>query len=120
MRVFSGLSACAFLCMLCGTAHAYSGEAVKDAERFLESVTTRFSAGTASSTDVAQAKYYLFDMKFKAKQISRARYCTDATSPLQEILTRAIDEAIVGRNTTSDVLAAKRQFYKLKALCTKS
>jgi hypothetical protein len=115
------LFACAILAIMPGgTAYGYSNEAVRDAELLLSILTTRRQAGTASSIDVAWARFYLSDMKYEAKRLSRQRYCREVLPLLQEIETRVTEDALMNyKDTVSNLVNFKRQLFKLSALCRK-
>jgi hypothetical protein len=102
-------------------AQAYSNEAVQDAQKLLDLVLQYYAAGTASSKDVAQARYFFSQMRFKANLISRARFCRDSIPVLQEI-NQFIETQLQGGGYPGvfpDLINAKEQMYRVKALCQK-
>jgi hypothetical protein len=107
-------------CLFAATAHAYSDEAVKDAEALVKHITQRNEAGEVTRTDVAQAQYHLLEMKYRARVISRRTYCRSGLPVLETIQKRLEDEANVGQRTTQNRIDGKRELYKFKALCEES
>lgn len=66
-------------------AHAYSGDAIRDAKETLRVTTARFSAGEVLKPDAALARYNLLEMQFKAGKLDAASFCKSARPELQTI-----------------------------------
>jgi hypothetical protein len=64
-------------------AHAFSDEAVRDAQKLVEFTARRFDAGTAGQRDVAVARYNLLYMRLRAGQLAHAAFCRAAKPELQ-------------------------------------
>jgi hypothetical protein len=104
--------------LLLGTAaHAFTDEAVKDAEALLGQINDRFKAGEVERIDLEEAKYHLVEMKFRAGQIQRPAFCQEAVPNLQAIVSGVLGESRVGQATTEDLIRAKRRLYKITGLC---
>ena len=77
---------------LIGVAHAYSDEAVDDAEALLKTITERAAAKEASAQDVALVRYHLLEMKQAAGKLAPEAFCQRARLELQAIVTAEGDE----------------------------
>lgn len=77
----------------------------------------RAAAGEMQRTDIDKAKYFVIEMKYRAGLIQKPAYCQDAVPALQAIASGVLDEYHAGQAATDDLIAAKRRFYKVTALC---
>lgn len=98
-------------------AHAYTKEAVKDAQDYYEHVMDRFNTGELTRSDVEEAHRFLLDMKYYAKEIPKDEYCGLATEAQTVVVVGMEEEARVGQRSTTDVVRAKRSLHELKAHC---
>jgi hypothetical protein len=101
-------------------AYGYSDEAVKDAQAVLDNTKQRLATGEVTPTDVALAQFYLYDMQFNARQISRLAYCKSAMPTLQTIAAGFEEEMRVGQRSLQELIDVKSRLYKFKAFCQKS
>ena len=100
------------ICVFTAAAHAFSKEAVDDAQALLEIMQRRMETGSATPTDVAEAKHYLLEMKYKAGQIQLTEYCRMARPSLEAVV-KGLDD----RRTTREVIEVKRTWFQFKATC---
>jgi hypothetical protein len=75
-------------------AHAYSDEAVKDAEKLVKTTSVRFSVGEVTDADMALARYHLETMKYHAQQVAWKPYCSTAKAQFTVMAKSADDEAM--------------------------
>jgi hypothetical protein len=67
-----------------GAAQAYSDEAVQDAQALLNSLTPP-GVNLGGDVDVALARYYLLEMRYKAGQIAVGDFCSSAAPALKDL-----------------------------------
>ena len=85
-----------------GGAHAYSDEAIADAEALLKTVSGRAASREASTQDVAVVRYHLLEMKQAAGKLSQEAFCQEAHLQLRAMA------AAEGDEETKAGLAARR------------
>ena len=73
------------LLLTAAAARAYSDDAVKDAQKLLDSTGERFKFGEVTDTDVALARYNLLDMRWRAGQLDAAAFCAAAKPELAAV-----------------------------------
>jgi hypothetical protein len=76
--------------MFAGFAQAFSDEAVQDAEALLKTTEAQTGSGHLDNADVALARYYLLEMKYKAGNISPNSFC-QAAQPNLQIVAKAFE-----------------------------
>jgi outer membrane protein TolC len=104
-------------CMLVVAAHAFSNEAVADAQALLETMQQRVQAGNATPAEVAEVERYLLEMKYKAGQIRLADYCRRARPSIEAVFEQADKTFRTGRGTTREAIDARRDWFQFKAMC---
>ena len=104
-------------CMFVAAAHAFSKEAVADAQALLKTMQQRVQTGSATPAEVAQVEHYLLDMKYKSGQIRLAEYCRRVRPSVEAVFEGADKEFRTGRGTTREVIEARRDWFQFKALC---
>jgi len=105
--------------MFAATAHGYSDAAVKDAEQLLEKVTHDEAVGYGKASDRLLANYYLLEMKYKAGQIRRSKYCDSVMPILQSMKSLAQQQAQNGILSVAEEIEAQRRYYETDAFCKK-
>jgi hypothetical protein len=95
---------------LTGGVHAYSDEAIADAEALLKTTSERAAQREASAQDVAVVRYHLLEMKQAAGRLSQEAFCQEAYEQL-----RAMAE-VEGDEETKAGLGARRD--KIDAMTT--
>ena len=103
--------------MLVVAAHAFSKEAVADAQALLETMQRRVQTGSATPAEVTEVENYLLDMKYKAGQIRLAEYCRRARPGMEALFGEAEKELHTGRGTTREAIEARRDWFQFKAMC---
>lgn len=98
-------------------ASAYSADAVKAAEDLYKLTVDRFGVGEVTQTDVAQAKAFVFEMKWEAGLISKVDYCADLVPSRAKALQGIKEEERVGQRTIEDVIRAELEYHKVVAFC---
>lgn len=86
------------LMITAAAAHAFSDEAVSDAQKLLETVNQRFQAGEVWQSDVALARYNLLEMRLNAGQISLDAFCRAAVLELKAVA-KDLDDEQAGQKT---------------------
>jgi outer membrane protein TolC len=104
-------------CMFAVAAHAFSNEAVADAQALLKTMQQRVQTGSATPAEIAQVERYLLDMKYKAGQIRLAEYCRKARPSIEAVFDGADKEFRTGRGTTRELIDARRDWFQFKAMC---
>jgi hypothetical protein len=99
------------------TEHPYTQAAVDDAQEQAKSAVESFNAGAITKADAAQAQYDLLEIKYGAKQIDRPTYCRLGLPLVQTVDDGIEQDVLVGQSTLEELIAAKRDLYKVKALC---
>jgi len=98
-------------------AAAYSDEAVTDAEALLRATQDRFAVGEVTRTDVQQAEMFVLEMKFQAGKIAKADYCAAIIPVVEGAVQGVVEEEKVGMRTIEDVIKARMEMHRVKALC---
>src|SRR4051794_13575659 len=114
------MAVCSVALFFGSPSNANSPQSVREAERLFQLISQRYEAGTASSTDVAEARYYLSDMKYRTGIISKMRHCRETVPILRELdqtLEARFREASQSSPSVSDLIAAKRAKNRLELLC---
>jgi hypothetical protein len=75
-----------------GGAHAYSDEAIADAEALLKTTSERAASREASAQDVAVVRYHLIEMKQAAGRLSQEAFCQEAHLQLRVMAAAEGDE----------------------------
>ena len=99
------------------TAWSYSDEAVLDAESMVALIKDRFAVGEVTRTDVNQAEQFLLEIKFLAGKIPKELYCFGIVRISEQIVAVLTEEEAVGMRNVEDVLRAKMEMHRVKALC---
>ena len=98
-------------------AHAYSDEAIADAEALLKSTTGRAAAKEASAQDVAVVRYHLLEMRQAAGKLSQEAFCQEARLQLQAMAAADGDEetkaGLAGRNDKIEAMTASTELCRL-------
>jgi hypothetical protein len=105
------------LLIFAAIAHAYSDEAISDAEALLKSTTERAAAQAASAQDVAVVRYHLLEMRQAAGELSQEAFCREARLQLQAMAAADGDEetkaGLAGRNDKIEAMTASSQLCRL-------
>jgi outer membrane protein TolC len=101
--------------LLGGAALAFTAEAVKEAEELLALAKDRFNDASATKAEVAEAEYYLLEMKFKAGLIPRSAYCQAAIPALQVMVSNPVSTP--SSTNIGAQIVAQRRLYRVTALC---
>jgi hypothetical protein len=102
---------------LTGVAHAYSDEAIADADALLKSTTERAAAKEASAQDVAVVRYHLLEMREAAGKVSHEAFCREARLYLQAMAAAEGDEetkaGVAERGDKIEAMTASPQLCRL-------
>ena len=99
------------------TAWSYSDEAVLDAESIVARTKDRLAVGEVTRADVSQTEQFLLQIKYLAGKVSKKSYCLAIVSVSEQIVTVLTEEEAIGQRTVEDVLRAKLEMHRVKALC---
>jgi hypothetical protein len=86
--ILASLSAGFALVMATVGAQAFSDKAVSDAQRLADFMTKLNQGGTASQSQLAQARYNLLYVRLRAGQLAHAEFCKDAKPELTIVADR--------------------------------
>ena len=86
--ILRSLSAGFALMMATAGAQAFSDKAVSDAQRLVDFMTKLNQGGTASQSQLAQARYNLLYMRLRAGQLAHAEFCRAAKPELKIVADR--------------------------------